>query len=241
MGLTGGRPSARRHSARAVCAVLAALFLVAAGGVSAASAASPVLLVSRDGISYAPTLSGGIFDGVGQLVPGQSVSRDLWIQNPTGSSAALRVSVRDFVATSTAFANGVTLTVVDSVSGTPPFSRTLASLANCDVLSSIPALAPGSATLLTLTLKMGDLTEAVAQSDSASLDLFAAMRDGVTGPFAASACDDAGTLLASTGDFRTVAFTGGTIPVPLVVGGGLLIGVGIFLVLARRRRQSDGD
>lgn len=234
-------PSAWRGSARALCAVLAAMFLVVAGGVSTASAATPTLLVSRDGISFAPTLSGGIFDGIGQLVPGQSVSRELWIQNPTGSAAALRVSIRDFSATSTAFANGVTLTVVDSLPGTPPFSRTLASLANCDVLSSIPALAPGSATRLTLTLEMGDFTENVGQSDSASLDLFAAMRDAVTGPFAPSACDDAGTLLASTGDFRTVAFTGGTIPVPLVIGGGLLIGVGMFLVLARRRRQSDGD
>ncbi|MES2092456.1 MAG: hypothetical protein V4531_01420 [Actinomycetota bacterium] len=230
--------------------IAVALGLVLGGAVapvSAASAGIPVsaasdsLLVSRDGITFAPTIGGGLFEGAGLLVPGQSVSRSLWIRNPTAAAAALRVSIRNLVSTSTEFAIGVSLTATDSVPGSRPTTRSLSTLGACEVLSSAPSIAAGGTVVLTLTMTMADLRAAAARSSRASLDLLVAMRDAAAGRFSGSACRDNGILLADTGGFRTVAFTGGSVPVPLVVGGGILLGIGICLVLARRRRESESD
>jgi hypothetical protein len=197
--------------------------------------------VSGDGITFGSALHHGLFDGAGALVPGQSVTRELWVRNASGSPSALRVSIRNLVSTSTAFATGVGLVSADSVPGSVPVTRSLADLTACEVVSTAPAIDPGAVVRLTLTFTMSDLTHTVAQGDRAGLDLVVAMRDAAAGAFSGSACADDGTLVATTGDFRGVAFTGGSIPVPLVVGGGLLLGVGMFLLLAGRRRQSRGE
>lgn len=218
-----------------------ALTLAVGGVVAPASAATDTVLLSLDGTTFTPTLSSGLFDGAGLLVPGQSVSRSLWIRNPTASGSALRVSVRNLVSTSTVFADGVSLSSLDSLPGSSPVSHALSGLGACQVLSSAPSIAAGGTVKVTLTFTMADLTAAVAQTDRASLDLMIAMRDASAGAFSGSACGDGGTLLADTGTFRTVAFTGGSIPVPLIVGGGVLLGVGMCLIVARRRRQSEDD
>jgi hypothetical protein len=231
-----------RSRIAAVAAMVAvASALVLGGTVAPASAAADSVLVSRDGVTFATTLDGGLFDGAGMLIPGQSVSRSLYIRNPSGAASALRVSIRNLVSTSTVFAEGVSLSSLDSVPGSTPVSQPLSALSPCDVVTSAASIAAGDTVKLTLTFTMADLTASVAQSDRASLDLMVAMRDAAAGAFSGSACRDDGTLLANTGSFRTVAFTGGSLPVPLIAGGGLLLGVGMFLIVARRRRQSEDD
>jgi hypothetical protein len=231
----------RSRLAALVATAATALALALGGAVAPASAAPDTVLLSLDGTTFTPTLSSGLFDGAGMLVPGQSVSRSLWIRNPTASVSALRVSIRNLVSTSTAFADGVSLSSVDSLPGSSPVSHALSGLGACEVLSSAPSVASGDTVKLTLTFTMADLTQTVAQTDRASLDLMVAMRDGSAGAFSGPACRDVGTLLADTGTFRTVAFTGGSLPVPLIVGGGVLLGVGMCLIVARRRRQSEDD
>lgn len=226
----------RRTAVEAAIAI--AIALAVGGAVAPASAAADSVLLSRDGTTFTPSLNGGVFDGAGLLVPGQSVSRSLWIRNPSATTAALRVSIRNLVLNSTVFADGVSFTSLNSLPGSTPWTKSLSSLGKCEVVSSAPSIAAGGTLKLTLTFAMADLTQAVAMNDHVALDLVVAMRDAAAGAFSGSACGDDDTLLANTGDLRGVAFTGGSIPVPLVVGGGLLLGVGMFLLLARRRRES---
>jgi hypothetical protein len=228
-----------RHTALAATVAIA-IALAIGGAVAPASAATDTVLLSRDGTTFGSSISGGLFDGAGLLVPGQSVSRSLWIRNPSATAAALRVSIRNLVSTSTVFADGVSLTSLESLPGSTPVTRSLSDLDACAVVSAAPSVPAGGTVKLTFTFTMADLTAAVAQSDRASVDLLVAMRDAAAGAFSGSACGDNGTLLANTGDFHTVAFTGGSLPVPLIVGGGVLLGVGMFLIVARRRRESQG-
>lgn len=215
-----------------------ALALVVGGAVAPASAAINRVLLSRDGVTFTSALSSGLFDGAQLLVPGQSVSRSLWIRNSSSTSAALRVSIRHLVSSSSVFANGVTLSSLNSLPGSTQVSHTLSALDACEVVTSAPAIAAGGTAMLTLTFTMADLTAQAAQSDLTSLDLVVAIRDAAAGAYSGSACRDDGTILANTGEFRTVAFTGGSPPVPLIVGGGILLGLGMCLIVARRRRES---
>ena len=231
----------RTRVAAGLVTVLVAVALAVGGAVTPASAANDSVLLSRDGVTFASMISSGLFDGAGLLIPGRSVSRSLWIRNPSASPAALRVSLRNLASTSTVFADGVSLSSIDSLPGSSPVSRALSGLDSCEVVSSAPSVAAGGTVRLTLTFTMADLTAMVAQTDRASLDLMIAMRDASAGTFSGSACRDGGTLLANTGSFRTVAFTGGSLPAPLIVGGGVLVGVGICLIAARRRRESESD
>ncbi|MHC5795621.1 hypothetical protein ACVXZ4_05625 [Lacisediminihabitans sp. FW035] len=222
-------------------AIVASTLIMALGAAAPASAATGDVLLSRDGITFASDLGGGLFDGAGALIPGETVSRSLWIRNPSSSPAAFRVSIRNLASTSADLANGIDLSWIDSLPGTARSSFSLSGLKACQVMSSAAAIAPGGTVKLSLTLTMADLVSTVAQSERASIDIMVAMRDAAAGSFSGSACGDGGTLLADTGTFRTVAFTGGTLPVPLIVGGGVLLGVGMCLIVARRRRQSEDD
>ena len=229
------------REARAAFAAAIAIAWVVGGAIAPACAATDPVLVSRDGATFASAISGGLFDGAGALVPGQSVTRNLWIRNPSASPAAVRVSIRNLVSTSTVFADGVRLTTIDSLPGSTSRTEKLSALGKCEVVSSAPSIAAGGTMKLTLTFAMADLTPALAQGDHAALDLMVAMRDAAAGAFTGSACGDNGSVLANTGDSGDLAFTGELIPVPLIVGGGLFLGIGMSLLLASRRRQSEGD
>jgi hypothetical protein len=230
-----------RRTGFVLAAVLATVLATLGGGATAAFAATDRVLLGRDGVHYSSALAGGLFDGAAALIPGGSTSVDLWVKNPTAMPGALRISVRSVSSSSAAFANGVSLTAVNSATSSKPAIEPLASVRRCDVLASVPLLAPNGAVRVTLTLTMGDLTGMVGQADSAGLDLLVAIRDAAAGPFAASACNDDGVIIpAGNAQFATVAYTGTELPVPLIVAGGVMLGVGIFLV-GRRRRSADRD
>ncbi len=237
----------RRPVALPLAAIgLAVLFALPLGaGTASASAAGAgggdSVLVSRDGITYSSSLEGGLFDGAGGLVPGQSIGRELWVRNPTASAAALRVSIRNLVTGSAAFGAGVSLAVVDSLPGSVPVSTILSGFAPCQVIVAAPSIPAGGTVTITLTFSMADGTPAILQTDRAYVDLMVAMRDASAGPFTGSPCGDGGILLADTGVFRPVPIIEGPLPVVPIIGGGLLLGVAIFLLVARRRRESRDD
>lgn len=227
----------------AVAATLALLQIAAASGLGGTSAyaATDDALVSRDGTTFASTLDGGLFDGAQALVPGDSVSRSLWIKNNAHLPATARISVENLVTSARAFSKGVSLTSAYQIEGgslAPGPTRTLSELSSCGVIVSMPALATGQIVKLTLTLAMSNLTNSVAQSDAASFDLMVSLRDAAAGAFPESACSDHGLVITTNPHFGRVAYTGGSIPTPLIVGGGLAIGLGAFLLVSRRRRRA---
>jgi len=237
------------RAARALVVACAAVGLALGVGTAPATAAPVDVLLSTDGVTFSSALSEGMFDDLGLLVPGESMSSSLWVRNPTPTTTVLRVSARDLIFPSVAFAGGVTMTVWDSGTGTTR-SATLGALARCDILVPSQPMAAGATIRLDVTFTMADLTSSVGQNQRAGLGLMVAMRDGEAGSFATSACDDEGVLIASNPSTSnlsasnssrptTIAHTGTDLPVPLFIAGGLLLGVGIFLVAGRRRRERD--
>jgi hypothetical protein len=216
---------------------LGAALAVGIGGASGA-AASNELQVSRDGVHYSPALDGELFDGANSLVPGHEVTASLWIKNPSSESTGLRVSVHDVTWSSGALARALTLTAsVGTAQSSDPVGPVV--LQRCAVIASVQTVPAGASVRIDLRLAMADLTETAAQSDHVAFDFLVAMKGQSGGPFGPSPCADDGVMVGST-SYRTLAYTGGTLPVPLIVGGGLILGVGIFLV-ARRRNGSDRD
>jgi LPXTG-motif cell wall-anchored protein len=235
-----------------ILAGLAAVALAAGvcAGVTLAGAAageatpSADLLVSTDGVHFSPELAGGLFDGSGLLVPRASIASSLWVRNPTGAPAVLRVSARDVTISSSELADGVTMSAWNSGTDTTR-SGTLRSIAQCQVIVPSQSIAAGATMKMVVTYTMADFTGVTAQHDNASIGLMVAMRDAEAGAFPASACKDDGVLISST-PARPSSLPTGSLPstgtdfaVPLLVTGGLLMGVGLFLVVGRRRREHD--
>ena len=252
MAVVSGRP---RRSApgirlrRTLVGVGALLVALIAGNAAPANAADrPEILISSDGVRYKHTLDSGLFDGFGLIVPGDSDTAVFWVKNPTGGDVETRVSVRDFVAPSAAFAQVVTLSSWDSVSDTTG-EMAMADISDCRVVVPSRSLAPGEVVEVRLQLSMLDVADRVAQDDRGALSFVVSMRDGEAGPFPPSACDDDAVLLdpdaeaaaaaARAAELRRLAMTGSDLPTPVIVAAGVLIGSGLFLVARRRRRRED--
>ncbi|MEY2850022.1 MAG: hypothetical protein RI885_2689 [Actinomycetota bacterium] len=246
--------SVRRRGPARAAALLAAALVAAAtlgavtigGEVAAAASSGPVVLVSDDGVTFTDRLAGGLFDGAGALVPGGRVSSTLWIKNPAPVAASLRVSVRGADVSSATFADAVALDAWNSVTGTTT-SKSFADLRSCGVLMTAQDVPPGGVTRLEFAIVMDEQVDgATAQRESARFDLLVAMRDGSGGPLPASACEDVGVIVSSSGNGRApsatrsaLAFTGGLLPLGGIVSASLLVGAGAALLAARRRRADS--
>lgn len=243
MGVLLSRLAGRLSAAVLAAGAVGAIVLGA--GASPAAAAPVDLLVSTDGIHFASSLDDGLFDGLGTLVPGDSMASSLWIRNPTSAPAEVRVSARNLTVSTELFAAAVNMDAWDS--GTDATrSRTLSSLAQCEIIVPAQQIAAG-ATLKTLVrFTLADLGGVSGQGEEAGLDLMVAMRDAEAGPFPQSACEDDGVLISSKparpGSLvspSSLATTGTDFAVPLLATGGFLVGVGLFLVVGRRRRRDE--
>ncbi len=82
---------------RAIVAVVAAAVLGVAGATftaGAATAATPPIGVSTNGVTFASTIPDALFVGV-HLVPGGAVTRSIWVKNQAGSSGNFAIAIRD--------------------------------------------------------------------------------------------------------------------------------------------------
>jgi LPXTG-motif cell wall-anchored protein len=259
-------PIQGRRGAASDLGIAALAMSLAVSGVAAPASASagatpiaPVdLLLSTDGVTFATTLSGGLFDGLGLLVPRGSQQAALWVRNPTAAPAEVRVSAHDVLLPVGGYADHITLAAWNSGTG-DTLTRTLRRLDSCGIVVPSQPISAGGTMKLVVTFTMADVSGTVDQGASASLGLLVAMRDAVDGPFAASACDDPGTVVpvlpgtpttptnstttpttsSTVAGIGILAHTGVEPPAPVLIVGGLLLGVGIFLLLARRRRREE--
>jgi LPXTG-motif cell wall-anchored protein len=240
-------PAARILAGLAAVALAAGVCASVTLAAAAAAAAPPPavdLLVSADGIHFSSEFAGGLFDGSGLLVPRGSIASDLWIRNPTAAPAVLRVSARGVTVSSSDLADGVTMSAWNSGTDTTR-SATLRTIAQCQILVPSQSIAAGATMKMVVTYTMADFTGVTAQHDNASVGLMVSMRDAEAGAFPASACTDDGVLISAT-PARTGSLPTGSLPrtgtdlaVPLLVTGCFLVGVGLFLVAGRRRREHD--
>ncbi|WP_309616574.1 hypothetical protein [Salinibacterium sp.] len=243
-----------RVAAVALSTVIATGLILAMAG--PASAASPEVLLSDDGVNFSTGLPGGLFDDLGLLVPGESVTTTLWVKNPTVDFAVARVSVGALSVPSAAFAAGVTLTTLDV--GTAATSRaSFAELQRCAVLVPSHTLGAREVLRIDFTVTMSEsVSGSDAQGQAAVLDFQVAMRDAAAGAFPNAECvspstPPAPTVPANPGLSTTasmpagvsrrlgsgLAYTGQAPATFLFPCAGVLIGVGIFCVVRRRRRK----
>ena len=228
--------ASRRFLAAFATAVALAASMTLGAAPSPASAATELLL-SDDGVTFSTSYSGGLFDDVGVMVPEDTATASFWVMNPTVDPASVRVSVQDLVVSSAALAASMTLSTWDEGTGLTSTTQ-LDTLAECDVVVPGQVLAGGAVIRVDMTITMLSVTNQVAQGQLGELNFLAAMRDSAAGPFPASACDDEGVLITSNLPAQ-LGHTGSDLPTDWLAAGGALLGFGILLVLARRRRNRD--
>ncbi len=236
-----------------VTLVLVAVFGFAIiGGPAQSASAATVVLVSTDGVTYTPSLTVGLFNQSGLLIPGSSTTSELWIKNPTASPATVRVSIGSLASTSTALGDNITMSARNVATGTT-VTRNWADLAQCVVIAGPLTIAGSSVVHLNLTLTMLNAPALMAQAQSLSFVATVAMRDDAAGAFPVSVCDPAkasaqasisstplgAAATASPSHQGLLSFTGGTFPMAFTLLGAALFVVGWFLVALRRRRTGD--
>ena len=197
------------------------------------------MLVSVDGRTFAPEPEAGLFDRAALLVPGDAITSSLWVRNESPSPANLRVSLRELDTPSAEFARSVRLSVRDSGA---TMVQTLAEVERCDVLVRTTGIPVGGTVRVDFALEMGDFAGDSTQAQSASFSVVAAMSDAAAGELNASPCEDEGVIISSSSPGAatpvTIAATGSRPPVALLVTGGAVLGLGMILVGASRRRRS---
>ena len=228
----GGAVMTRQRLTRtAVSLVLAAVSAVALSVLPAASAqaAPPEVLVSTDGYNFSPSLTAGVFDGFGALVPGDSISATLWVMNDSADPGLVRVSVSDLLVPSIEFGTGVILTSND---GQQLRTASLGELAVCSVIVPSVSVPPGGVVRINLAVRMLDLNGLTAQGQTANLDFAVAMRDAAGGAFPnVSGCP---AFAAPSGP---LAFTGAQSVLPIAAFALALVAGGLVLILRRRRDE----
>lgn len=250
----------------------AAAALVIGGAALPASAdtAAPIeILVSNDGVHFAPTLTDNLFLGADHLIPGGSVTETFWVKNPTAAAAAMRISATEVHSSNPAYAALLTLSTWDSGSGETA-EQDLGAVEGCDILVPSQQVGAGETVKVTLALTLDSaVTGTTGQGETADVGVRVAMRDAAVGAFPPSACGDGGIILppttkpdpdptatptpkpttapsstttpapAAVGTKKDLAGTGADANTPLLIGGALLLGGGMFFVVRRFRRGAD--
>ena len=209
------------------------------GPAQAANAADHDLQFSTDGMSYGPTIAGPLFGG-GAIVPGGVRHATLYVKNATSHDALLDLHIMDATASAAVFVESLILQgAVANVTGAPV---DLGTAGNCAILVSGPSISAGRSVKVNLTLAMmSSVTDAVAQRESAAVDLRISLTEaGVPATDDRGCVDgtDVPVFAAGPAQPASLASTGVDPQLPLIFGG-LLLGIGIALLLARRRREHE--
>ncbi|WBU39145.1 LPXTG cell wall anchor domain-containing protein [Homoserinibacter sp. YIM 151385] len=233
----------RRAIAGLAIAVTAAAGLALAPATSA-SASGGQLLVSDDGVNFFSGFGGGLFEDMEALAPLGSHTRSIWIRNATGDDAQLRISVADVSILSPELASNLSITA-DDVSRGWETTTMFDELRRCDIVVPSRLIRAGRTMRVDFSVAMLDVDGMTAQLKAGSLRLRAAMRDGAAGPFPADACEDDGVDVpfvpvdpAGAGGPSMLGHTGTEVS-GWFVGAAALVGVGLLLVLGRRRRRAE--
>ena len=243
----------RRVTIAAGASALTLATLVATGvGAGSASAAQDDVLLSLDGVTFAPTLPAGLFDSAGKLVPNDVAHSTLWVKNNTQLDGNLWLSRVDPAGTTTLFSGALSL----YETGTTPGEAGPAGAggASCTLLAPPQPIRAGQAIAVPLTLTVADLDGHDGQNEQVSLQIIAALADAAGPSPGNSFCpiDGASVIVnpgggsSGNGSSGTAAsdprgslpFTG-VVAAPWIMTGGLLLGAGLFLVATRRTRRRE--
>jgi hypothetical protein len=211
--------------------------LVALGGAAPALAATGIQ-VSADGVTYAASLPDGLFQQIEISVPGDSQDAEFWIRNDGPVAAHLRVLVASVSVSDPVLADA--LTVSASTAAHPGPTVTLSSAQPCHVLTEGDLLQPGDTVHVTARLALGDLDGLDGQGGTASFALRVHLTDSSV-PLPPTECGTNATDIPAAGGDGDIplAYTGAEVPLPFIIGAASLLGVGLFLLVAAKRRRRD--
>ena len=155
------RPVVRNRTgviaALAVSAVVSVLVVISTG--PPAAAANPPIAISGDGVTYAASYSGQLFQGV-SLVPGASSTRSFWVKNTGSSGANLAVTLIDVASADPAYLAGLSIAATAAThSGGANFSNA----GECAPLIHGIHLARGQSVRVDATIALANLTGTSAQ------------------------------------------------------------------------------
>ena len=223
--------------------IVAATFLVLASlGVTlvtgtAASAEDPQILVSDDGVTFTPDLTDGLFDGLGLLIPLESIESSLWVRNTSTVDGSLRLSIDELTTTSSVFTSNLTLT---AESGNETWTWTLDELAVCGVVIPTLPVPAGATVRIDLTVAMADVDGLTAQDESANLAFTVDVRDAQE-PFPAQPCElPGGGEGGGEGGGGDLSGTGAEVLPVAALSLGMVVGGLVLLLLLRRRSEGTG-
>lgn len=209
--------------------------LVFGGAVAPASAATGIE-VSRDGKNFTSAIAGGLFSKITISVPGDSQSAELYIRNASPAAGYLRVSLTSVTVSNPAIAAALSVSA-----GTLDFPGAPVALADaqpCRVLTEGDLIASGGVVKLSSALSLGDLRGAVGQNGSASFSLRVSLSETAVGSLLPTECGSGTNIPAAEGDGKIpLAMTGAEPPAAIIMGAASVLGVGLFLVVAARRRR----
>jgi hypothetical protein len=145
-----------RAVATAATGSLLALVLLG-GAATPAAAAGNELLVSTDGVNFAPDSALPLFTSMGRVVPGDRSTEQVWLRNDSDVDAVLRVDLVDPSADDPALADAFSLSMAapGGESSSPVTIADGVSNGECTVLGGGIALAPGASLRLELTASVG--------------------------------------------------------------------------------------
>ncbi|QYH35311.1 hypothetical protein [Salinibacterium sp. M195] len=187
----------RKIVTKASAIALALTFSLLAGAAPASAAAGVgVVEVSDDGVAFARSFPGAIFDDIGNLSPGDNQSDTIYVRNVGSASGYLRVTLRDVSYSDQAFADA--LTVSTTISGGSGNAVALSSANPCAVTSEGVLIAPGQTVSMLASLMLGDLSGTAGQGATASASLRITLSDTTPGTLPATACSGTGTTVPVT-------------------------------------------
>ncbi len=202
---------------------------------SAAASADTPVLVSSDGTHFAATLPHGLFAST-ILVPATSHTATLYVRNPTDRPVILTLRSSNLTFSDPALAHALTITA----KAAPPATATSVDLgapAQCRPLLGGALVSANGTIAIPLTLAMGDVSGSVAQAQNADLTIHVSLRDAAA-PTPADPCTHGTAVSAFAGSSAPLARTGSDVSLPFAAAA-CLLGVGIAVLVATRRRRRD--
>lgn len=179
--------------------VMASLAIVAAACCNVGAFATPAsaseggVLVSNDGVTFGPAYSGTLFDGIGEMVPGDTQFEDFYVSNASPLSGILRVTLEDVTFSDSDLAQALSVTASTFFTSGSPASILEAN--PCWVLVEGQTVAPGERVRVGVTLALGDLNGRAGQLAHAGLNLKVELSDAAPGSLSPTSCGRTGVRI----------------------------------------------
>lgn len=233
----------------------------------AAAATTRQLELSTDGRVWSSSIPGTLFDALPMLVPGDSVSRTLYVRNAGSTAGLLRLDAVDVRISNADFARS--LHIAAAIDAASLASVDLGGTDDCITVLPIGRIAAGAVAVVEITLGFDENAPMPTQDSTADFSLLLSVSEDLGQQAPAAGCpvdgielptlpfpDDGGSgsgdaggpipegglAAAATPDARAagdagLAFTGATVAPLLATSGGLLL-LGLSAFIATRRRRS---